>query len=174
MTVCDAPQLFSADVELLEHHLAEEISAQREVLGRLTDQQQLLVKNDVNGLKRFLAESDPILARLQGLTEMRLRIMSLLAKRLGISVDSCTITRVLESVDADDRARLGKSADELRIVLKDVDRRTRRVNVLLRHASETNQALLHALLGEETPLRLYRPDGQRAPSSGLPHFARDF
>src|SRR5687767_7870038 len=162
MTVCEAPRLFSADIELLEHHLAEETSAQRELLGRLTEQQRLLVKNDVNGLKKLLAESDPMLARLQSLTEMRFRIMSLLAKRLGIPVDSCSVTRLLESVDADDGARLGKAANELRVVLKDVDRRSRRVNVLLRHASETNQALLHALLGEHTPLRLYRPDGQRA------------
>jgi flagellar biosynthesis/type III secretory pathway chaperone len=174
MTVCDTSRLTAADVELLEHHLGDEISAQNEVLGRLTEQERLLVKNDVAGLKKFLAESDPLLARLQTLTEMRMRIMTLLSRRLGIQVDACTVRVVLESVDADDRQRLASSAAELHAILKNVEKRTRRVNVLLRHAAETNESLLHALLGDEAPLRLYRPDGQRTPSTGLPHFARDF
>ena len=122
---------------------------------------------------RFLVDSDPMLARLQTLTEMRMRIMSLLAKRLGLSTEACSMDRVLEAVEDDDRARLEAQAAALKKLLQAVVRHTRRVNVLLRNASETNQALLHALLGEHTPLRPYLPDGQRAPSSGLPHFSRD-
>jgi flagellar biosynthesis/type III secretory pathway chaperone len=174
MSVCEISMLTSADIELLGHHLTEEISAQEDVLRRLGEQERFLVKNDVNGLKQFLAESDPMLARLQSLTEMRMRIMGLFAKRLGIPVDSCSVSRVLASIEPDDRERLSEQANVLRNLLKEVDRRTRRVNVLLRHASETNQALLHALLGEHAPLRLYSPDGKRPVTSGLPHFARDF
>jgi hypothetical protein len=174
MTVCEAPRLIPADVELLAHHLAEEIAAQQDVLRRLAHQERLLVTNDVNGLKQFLADSDPMLARLQALTEMRLRIMSLFARRLGVSVDSCTVARVLDNVDQEDRERLASAARELRSTLRDVDARTRRVNVLLRHAAETNEALLHGLLGGQAPLRTYQADGRRAPPPGLPHFARDF
>jgi hypothetical protein len=174
MTTCETSRLSAADVELLEHHLRDEVGAQNEVLRRLAEQERLVVKNDVAGLKQFLAESDPILARLQTLTEMRLRIMSLLARRLGIPVDACSVSRVLESVDGDDREKLACAAAGLHTALKDVERRTRRVNVLLRHAAETNQALLHALLGEEAPLKLYRPDGQCTPATGVPHFAKDF
>jgi hypothetical protein len=173
MTACEEAMLASADVELLEDHLGEEIAAQEVVLQRLEEQERLLVANDVPGLRAFLAGSDPVLARLQALTEMRLRIMSLLGKRLGIPVDSCTVTRVLEAAESEDRARLAGQAVKLKAILKDVSKRTRRVNVLLRHASDTTQALIHALLGGPAPVRLYGPDGQRSAPSGVPHFARD-
>jgi hypothetical protein len=174
MIACEAAMLASADVELLEDHLGEEIAAQEIVLERLAEQERLLVANDVEGLKTFLAGSDPVLARLQTLTEMRLRIMSLLGKRLGIPVDACTVSRVLEAAEPEDRTRLAGETERLKAILKDVSKRTRRVNVLLRHASETNQALIHALLGGQAPPKLYGPDGQRTQPSSVPHFSRDF
>lgn len=172
MTVCEAPRLTSADIELLEHHLGDEIATQQEVMKRLGEQEGLLVRNDVAGLKKFLAESDPMLARLQTLTQMRLRIMSLLSRRLDMTVGQCTVKHVVEAAGGDDRSTLTGLAATLKDLLKDVDRRTRRVNLLLRHAAETNDLLLHAILGDSAPARLYRPDGSRAPSVGLPHFTK--
>jgi hypothetical protein len=173
MTVCEAAMLSCADVELLEHHLSQEIAAQGEVLRGLQEQERLLVKNDVEGLRRFLAESDPLLARLQALTEMRMRIVALLAKHLGIDPSACGLRDVLEAVADADRERLSAQAARLRSKLKEVDRITRRVNVLLRHAAETNEALLHALLGGPAPLRTYGPDGQATSSGAAPRFTRD-
>jgi hypothetical protein len=171
MTVCEI-RLTSADVALLEDHLEAEIAGQEEVLKRLAEQEALLVRNDVAGLKRFLADSDPMLARLQTLTEMRLRIMSLLSRRLGVHVDACTVADVLDAADDTDRAALAALRENLRGVLVQVDRRTRRVNALLRQAADTNEILLHAILGDSPPARVYRPDGRRVPAAGLPHFTK--
>ena len=173
-TLHEPMRLSTEDADLLGRHIAEEMAAQREVLQRLAEQERLLARHDVDGLKRFLRESDPILARLQGLTEARMRVMSLLGKRLGVPAESVSVSRVLESIGSAEKNRLDGDAAGLRILLKDVERRTRRVNVMLRYASETNHALLHTLLGEPAPLRPYQPDGRRVPSSGMPHFARDF
>jgi hypothetical protein len=174
MSVCEQTRLSAADIELLAHHLSEEKAAQEEVLRGLIRQERLLVTNDAAGLRQLLVESDPTLARLQALTGMRMRIMGLIAKRLGVAAEACTLETVLEDLDGPDRARLASQAAELRKVIREVVLHTRRVNVLLRHASDTNQVLLHALLGEDAPLRPYLPDGQRAPSTGLSRFARDF
>jgi hypothetical protein len=167
------PRLSREDAELLDRHLTDETATQQEILRQLAEQERLLAKHDVKGLKRFLVDSDPTLARLQGLTEMRMRIMSLLAKRLGVAPETVTVTRVLASVASPERDRLDGHAAELRKLLGEVERRTRRVNVLLRCASETNSALLHGILGEPAPLRPYGPGGQRGPATGLPHFARE-
>jgi hypothetical protein len=154
-------------------HLAQETEAQHEVLRRLGEQEKLLARHDVGGLERFLRDSDPILARLQGLTEMRIRILNLLGKRLGVPPESVSVTRVLERVGDPEGESLRDRAAALRKVLKEVDRRTRRVNVMLRYASDTNHALLDALLGGPAPLRTYQADGTRAPSAGIPRFARE-
>jgi FlgN protein len=171
--ISENPKLTQEDAEMLGRHLADEAATQQEVLGRLVEQERLLARHDVNGLKKLLIDSDPMLARLQALTEMRLRIMSLLGKRLGVPADSVSVTRVLADVPAEHKDRLDAHAAGLRKVLGEVEKRTRRVNVLLRCASETNSALLHGILGDAAPLRPYQPDGSRAPSSGLPHFARE-
>lgn len=166
-------KLTADDADLLGCHLAEEVQAQQEVLRRLGEQERLLVAHDVDGLHRFLLDGDPLLARLQALTEMRIRITSLLGRRLGVPAEAVSVTRVLASVTPDVRGRIEREAAALRKLLAEVERRTRRVNVLLHSAADTNQALLHALLGEQAPLRPYRADGRRTPSSGLPHFARE-
>lgn len=171
--VCEVPRLSQEDADLLSRHLADETAAQKDVLSQLVEQERLLAKHDVNGLKKMLVGSDPMLARLQALTEMRMRIVSLLAKRLGLPPEAVSVTRVLESLGSSDKSRLGGTAAELRKLLGEVERRTRRVNVLLRCASDTNSAFIHGMLGETTPLRPYQQDGRRAPSSGIPHFARE-
>jgi hypothetical protein len=158
---------------MLGRHIVEETAAQREVLGKLVEQEKLLARHDVNGLKQSLMESDPILARLQALIEARMRILNLFGRRLGVPAESVSVSLVLESTGAAEKNRLNGHAAELRKLLKDVERRTRRVNVMLRYARETDHAILHALLGEQAPLRPYQPDGRRVPSSGMPHFARD-
>jgi FlgN protein len=170
---CEAPRLTQEDAELLGRHLADETAAQQEVLRQLVEQERLLARHDVNGLKRLLVDSDPVLAKLQGLTEMRMRIMSLLGKRLGIPPESVSVSRVLASIAPPHGSRLDGHAAELRKLLGEVERRTRRVNVLLRCASDTNSALLHGILGETAPLRPYRPDGQPVRATGMPHFARE-
>jgi hypothetical protein len=166
-------RLPAEDAEMLGRHLADEADAQQEVFRRLGEQERLLARHDVGGLERFLRESDPILARLQTLIETRIRILRLLGRRLGMPAESVTVTRVLERLDQPDRERLSGRAASLRKALKDVDRRARRVNVMLRYAADTNHALLDALLGSPSPLRPYQPDGTRAPSAGLPRFARE-
>jgi hypothetical protein len=171
--LCENPEISQEDADLLGRHLAEETAAQQEVLRQLIEQERLLAKHDVTGLKRLLIDSDPMLARLQALTEVRMRILSLLGKRLGVPPESVSVTRVLASIAPPHKSRLDGNAAELRKLLGEVERRTRRVNVLLRCASETNSALLHGMLGEVAPLRPYQPDGRRAPASGLPHFARE-
>jgi hypothetical protein len=97
----------------------------------------------------------------------------MLGRKLGIAADDLSVSRILESVDSEDAERLARRSSELKRLLKEVAARTRRVNVLLRHAAETNRVLLHALLGETAPLRPYRPDGNPAPASGLSHFSKE-
>jgi hypothetical protein len=174
MTLCAPARFQPADVDALGRHLDEEASAQREVLERLGEQEGLLVKNDVAGLKDHLVASDALLARLQTLTEARRRIVTALAQRIGLAVDRCSLDLILSELDEPARGEIAARASALRKAVEDVVRRTRRLTVLIRHASETNQALLHALLGDDAPLRPYLPDGRRATSSGMPHFARDF
>jgi FlgN protein len=172
--ICESPTLSSVDADLLERHLTHETTAQQEVLRHLGEQERLLAGHDVAGLKRLLSGSDPVLARLQEITEARIRIMEALGKGLGRPAAEVTIARVLDALEPRDRDRLGARAAEVRKLVAEVERRTRRVTVLLRCAAETNDALLHGILGGEAPLRPYQPDGRRAPSAGLSHFTREF
>jgi hypothetical protein len=170
---CEKRTLPAGDADMLGRHLADEASAQREVIRHLADQERLLVRNDVAGLRARLADGDPMLARLQALTVSRMAILVVLARRLGVPADDVTMDLVLDAVDAADRDHLAARTFELKKLLAEVGHRTRRVNALLRSASDTNEALLHGVLGGQAPIRTYRPDGRRGPHSGLSHFTRE-
>src|SRR5436190_19246395 len=106
--------LATEDAEMLGRHLVDEADAQQEVLKRLCEQEKLLARHDVKGLEKLLVESDPILARLQGLLQTRIRITSLIGRRLGVPPESVSVSRVLEKVAPPDRDRLSGRAAELR------------------------------------------------------------
>jgi hypothetical protein len=173
-TTIECEPLAAEDADMLARHLADETEAQREVLRRLADQERLLARHDIRSLERNLLESDPILARLQTLMQTRIRIMTLLGKRLGVAPEAVSMSQVAARVGPEARDRLVRAAAELRKVLEDVARHTGRVNVMLRYAADTDRALLDALLGGQSPLRPYGQDGRRQASSALPRFAREF
>lgn len=168
-------RLTSADAAQLSSYLQDEVAAQSHAFDRMTEKERLIVKQDVPGLQKFLTEAEPLLAQMEELTQRRLRIMALVGRRLGLAPDLVTMQTVIEHADDADRDELTTHTSRLRDVLQKVGRLNRRINVLIRHALDTNRALLHALFGDGSPrVRSYGAGGKPVdPVSVGPRFSRE-
>ncbi len=165
----------SADAAQLSSYLRDELTIQDVVQQRLVEKERLIVKQDTAGLQALLAECEPVLQHLEELTQRRLRILSLIGRRLGLPAEDITMQEVIDHTDEPDRAELADLREKLRDRLQQVGRLNRRVNVLIRHALDTNRALLHVLFGERQPrARGYAASGQPVDTiSPSPHFSRE-
>lgn len=157
-TVSDAPApatLNRQEVELLSGWLEDEITIQGRLLEALRSKEELLIRQDMQGLQQCLKDSFPIVNRIEELTHRRIRILRSLGRRLELDGEVSDLQAVLDRARGEDRRRLEEAHGRLREVLALIGRQNRRNQVLIRNGIELNRALVHTLFGDGLPGHTY-------------------
>jgi len=152
-TMTNTDTLTSTDVDLLVAYMADEEASQRDLLEKLERKEECLVRQDLDALQQCLAETEPIVARLEACTRRRVRILRAIGGRLGVDPEEIRVATLVSRAPAGDRRRLEEAREKLRDVLARIGRQNRRNHVLIKNGIEVNDALVRALFGggEEAP-----------------------
>jgi flagellar biosynthesis/type III secretory pathway chaperone len=157
-------ELGSAEAQVLAAQIREEAAAQRELLDSLRAKEALLVKQDIAALEGWIAGSDAVLRRLEGIGQRRSKIVAQLGRRLGIG-ERPRLRELAAAATADVREPLAAACAELAELARQVARQNQRNSLLARESIVLNEEILRRLFVVPEGSPTYTPAGSRQGAS---------
>ena len=141
--------------------LREELHEYGEMLARLDEQQELVMKREADGILASVSTIQDQSAVIQRAREIRETRQGELAKTIGLAADS-EFSKILPRVPEDYRALLDALVQENNALLTRIQSRARQNHLLLRQSLDLMQRFLSTLFPSQEP-RVYTPAGQMFP-----------
>jgi len=150
--------------------LEREVGCYEELIASAHAEQQALIRGKLEELKLAIEAQELLISSTKALEELRRQIRRTLAEQLGLPSDEVTLTRLVELGYDDEAGRLASLRDQVRHVVRDLDRlnagNAQLINSSIAFINQTMWVLLQP--GTEKPT--YSPDGNtggRAPVKAL-------
>jgi flagellar biosynthesis/type III secretory pathway chaperone len=138
--------------------LREELHEYGEMLARLDEQQELVMKREADGILQSVSTIQDQSVVIQRTREVRETRQSELAQNIGLPANS-EFSKILPRVPEDYRALLDALVQENNALLTRIQSRARQNHLLLRQSLELMQRFLSTLFPSHEP-RVYNPAGQ--------------
>lgn len=100
--------------------LQEETQAHRRLLDLAREEQRALVRGDVQLLQRVVAEQEQVVGQVRELERARMRLLELVAERVGRPVEGLSLRELVNSSPPDVGRRLEEQRRELVSVLTEL------------------------------------------------------
>ena len=134
--------------------LEREIECYTDLLEAARSEQKAIIYGKLNELKLAIEAEENLIASTRALDEIRRNTVSLIARSMGRDGTGLTLKEIIESVDPEEKERLGSLRERLRKTTKDLEFVNRANAQLIKSSvdfiNETMWILLHVNDGKES------------------------
>jgi len=127
--------------------LQEEADLHRRLLELAREEQRALVRGDVDGLQRLLAEQERLVGHVRALERARRQLLELVAERLRRPVDELTLRELVRLSPPDVGQRLAEQREVLTRLLQELADVNKANALLVRSHLEHVQTVVSLLAG---------------------------
>ncbi|MEZ6195520.1 MAG: flagellar export chaperone FlgN [Planctomycetota bacterium] len=159
--------LNDADADLLRAHFNEEESMQQDLDEALDALEDLVVRNDLDGLHRRLEMVGPLLGRLETLVRRRERVVGRFAARLGVSAGPGLAASLLAALPVGRRDELSGIHRSLMDRTGGVQGKNRRLRVIVGELARLNREMVRAAFGLDHAQTTYDRGGRTREEGNL-------
>lgn len=152
-------------VGILEAVLARQTGLHRSMIAVAEAKRHSVVKGDLEGLERAVADEKRLVAAIEEEEAKRLAVMPMIQRQLGAG--GGTLSDLIARLPEPDRGRLAGVREDLRRAIEECRRKTRHNAELLRASLEHVDAFLKSVAAAVSPDANYRPDGKKRAGSAI-------
>ena len=144
----------------------EEVRAFQKLLNSLTDEQQVIVEDDLVGIEWIVAEQQQLALHAHQLETRRIQLVRELAVRLDLEPENLSLGRlveVLEGPHGEELARMREHMLELNVRIRTISENNA---FLIRHSLRYTERCLDILTGQAGTRGVYGQFGKKRRGSG--------
>ncbi len=127
--------------------LQEEADLHRRLLGLAREEQRALVRGDVEGLQKIVAEQERLVGQVRALEQARRQLLDLVAERVGRQVEELTLRELVYLSPPDVGRRLAEQREVLTGLLQQLADVNKANALLIRSHLEQIQTVISLLAG---------------------------
>jgi len=139
--------------------LQEEVEAFRSLRDLLTEEQEALVRDDVETIRSAAERQERVAEEIRLIEARRLHVVRSIGGRCGLRDDPLTLTRISGLCEKEDGERMRAMRGELLDLHADIRQKNRNNALLIRHAMRYVDRTLQLLKGGDGSNRVYQRTG---------------